>query len=69
MLITNVNSAEVPTADDTYTAGVQVTLCFSAAEMAAYIANYDPDVGTSPSIGDCRPVLRAILNAYLEVSA
>lgn len=47
--------------------GWVVGLTLTVPEMEALIANYDPTSGTSPSIGDCRPVLRSILNAYLEV--
>jgi hypothetical protein len=37
-----------------------------AVELERLLAAYDPASGTSPTVGDARPVLRALLNAALE---
>jgi hypothetical protein len=36
-------------------------------ELLRLLANYDPESGTSPSVADSRPVLRAILDKVSEV--
>lgn len=48
--------------------GWVVGMTFTEPELAALLAAYDPSSGTSPSCGECRPVLRAILNAALEAA-
>lgn len=50
----------------TYADALAVTVVFTNEEMTALLSAYNPNVGTSPSITDARPVLRAILNAALE---
>lgn len=45
--------------------GWSVTTTYTLAEMQRLLAAYDPSSGTSPSVADARPVLRAILNAAL----
>lgn len=31
-------------------------------EIQVLLSHYDPQSGTSPSVGDCRPIVRAILD-------
>lgn len=48
--------------------GVDITsVCVRVdqAELDRLLAAYDPGSGTSPSVADARPVLRAILDAVL----
>lgn len=45
--------------------GTPVSLWIDNTELARLISAYDPAVGTSPAVGDARPVLRAILDAVI----
>ena len=47
--------------------GWSITTTYTLAEMQRLLAAYDPASGTSPTVGDSRPVLRSQLNAVLEV--
>jgi hypothetical protein len=47
---------------------VRVMVQFDQTELDGLLAAYEPESGTSPSCGDCRPILRAILNAALEAA-
>jgi hypothetical protein len=38
-------------------------------ELLRILASYDPESGTSPGVADCRPIVRAILNAAKETGA
>ena len=44
---------------------VVVPVLFLVAEVDRQLAAYDPASGTSPSVANARPVLRAILDAML----
>lgn len=47
--------------------GWSVTTTYTLAEMQRLLAAYEPASGTSPTVGDARPVLRSELNAVLAV--
>lgn len=49
--------------------GWQVIVTYTDDEMSELLANYDPESGTSPSVADSRPTVRAILNAVKETGA
>jgi hypothetical protein len=66
MQVSSVLSGDLPLGNDSYGPGTAVTICFSQEELERLLAAYEPNSGTSPTIGDARPVLRAILNAVLE---
>jgi hypothetical protein len=67
MLVTSSVHAEIPTPEGAYTDGWQITICYTAEEMEALLANYDEASGTSPSVGYCRPTMRDILDAVKGV--
>lgn len=50
-----------------YVDGYIVTTFYTATEMADLQANYDPAVGTSPTVGYCRPTTRSILDAVRAI--
>jgi len=52
--------------EDPATTVISVCVRFSRAELDRQLAAYDPNSGTSPTVGDARLVLRGILNATLE---
>jgi hypothetical protein len=52
--------------DDQWCEGYEIFLSFTKEEMDSLLAAYDPLSGTSPSVADARPVLRAILDKILE---
>ena len=54
-----------PIHDDAGDTFSEVTLRISAAELDRILASYDPNSGTSPGVADCRPLVRAILDAVL----
>lgn len=43
--------------------GWQVIVTYTDQEMSDLLFNYDETSGTSPSVGYCRPTVRAILDA------
>lgn len=45
--------------------GTPLSLWIDRTELDRLLAAYDPSSGTSPSVSDARPVLRAILDAVL----
>jgi hypothetical protein len=45
--------------------GTPLSLWIEGSELDRLLAAYDPSSGTSPSVSDARPVLRAILDAVL----
>ncbi len=59
--------------DDTSDTGergvARITLQFDMTELERLLAAYEPASGTSPTVGDCRPVLRTILNAVLAAQS
>lgn len=54
-----------PIYDDAGDAYSEVTLRIDAAELDRLLAAYDPNSGTSPAVADCRPLVRAILDAIV----
>jgi len=46
--------------------GLILTLWLEKVELDRLLAAYDPNSGTSPSVSEARPVLRAILNAVFS---
>ena len=46
--------------------GQTFSLFISDAELVSLLDAYEPSSGTSPPVGDCRPIVRTILNALLE---
>jgi len=46
-----------------------VAVFYSETEMADLLSRYDPASGTSPSVADSRPTVRAILDAVKEKQA
>lgn len=44
-----------------------VTLVFPPGDLDPLLAAYDPGVGTSPGVADCRPIVRVILDKIKEV--
>lgn len=46
--------------------GKSFTIWFSSADLAELQARYDASSGTSPSVSDARPILRALLDAERE---
>jgi hypothetical protein len=67
MLVLNASHANIPTPDDAYVDGWQITICYTAEEMETLLAGYEEASATSPSAVVCRPTLRAILNAVKGV--
>ena len=63
MQVSSVLRGDLPVGSDIYGAGYAVTICYSEAEMADLLANYDPASGTSPAVGPSRATLRSILNS------
>jgi hypothetical protein len=63
MQVASVLRGDLPVHPETYGPGYAVTICYSEAEMADLLANYDPASGTSPAVGPSRATLRSILNA------
>lgn len=54
-----------PVYDDEGDAFSEVTLRISAGELDRLLAAYDPNSATSPVVADCRPLVRAILDAIV----
>ena len=48
---------------------VSVPVLFLVAEVDRQLAAYDPASGTSPSVANARPVLRAILDELAKLRA
>lgn len=46
--------------------GKTFAIWFSDEELTELLSRYEPSSGTSPSVSDARPVLRALLDALLE---
>jgi len=69
MLVTNAGHANIPTHDGANVDGWQIQICYTDAEMAELLANYDEASGTSPSVIYCRPTMREILDAVKVVGA
>jgi len=67
MQVSSVLLGDLPVGPDTYGPGYAVTICYSDAEMADLLANYDPASGTSPTVGPSRATLRSILNAVVAL--
>lgn len=67
MQVSSVLRGDLPVGPETYGPGYAVTTCYSEAEMADLLANYDPTSGTSPAVTPSRATLRPILNAVLEL--
>jgi len=63
--LTAIYEWEAQDLEDPATTVISVCVRFSRAEFDRLLAAYDPNVGTSPAIGDARPVLRAILDAAI----
>ena len=42
---------------------IVVPFIITRAEATGFLAEYDPDSGTSPKVADARPIARAILDA------
>lgn len=55
--------------DDNYEVvdGWQVIITYTDDEMSELLTNYDPESGTSPTVGYCRPTVREILDKVKEV--
>lgn len=49
--------------DDDGSVYSELTLRIDAAELDRLLAAYDPGSATSPPVADCRPLVRAILDA------
>jgi hypothetical protein len=65
-----VESAQTSIIEDdagAYVDGFKVSVIYTAVEMADLQANYDPASGTSPTVGYCRPTMRAILDAVRAI--
>jgi len=65
MLAIQVSEAEGPQPDGSYTAGFLVGIFYTKEEMADLLSRYTPDLGTSPGVGDARPIARCTFNAVL----
>lgn len=69
MLALNATQAEIPLPDGSYSAGWIVSIAYPDAEMTDLLSRYDPPSGTSPFVGDARPIARCVLNAALAAAA
>jgi hypothetical protein len=56
---------ELPNIDQPGSTVISVCVRIEKAELDRLLAAYDPNSGTSPSVSDARPVLRAILDAVI----
>jgi len=48
--------------------GLGLAIWIEKAEIDRLLAEYNPASSTSPLAGDCRPIVRAILDAIMEVA-
>jgi hypothetical protein len=56
---------ELPALENPASTVTSVCIRFDQAELDALLAAYNPASGTSPSATECRPVVRAILDAII----
>lgn len=47
--------------------GLPISMWIDKVEIDRLLAEYNPASSTSPLAGDCRPIVRAILDAIIEV--
>jgi len=65
MLAIQVSEVEGPQPDGSYTAGFLVGIFYPKEEMDDQLSRYTADLGTSPGVGDARPIARCTFNAVL----
>ena len=63
MKIDSVSYGNFPIDEEVNDDGVAVTIIFSEDEVETLLSIYDPTYVSSPSAGDCRPIVRLILDA------
>jgi len=63
MKIDSVTYGNFPIDEEVNDDGVAVTIIFSEDEVETMLSLYDPTYVSSPSAGDCRPIVRLILDA------
>lgn len=63
MLVVDAKRGNIRISEDANDDGWQIVICYSDAEMAELLVNYDAASGTSPSVTYCRPTVREILDA------
>lgn len=63
MKIDSVSYGNFPINEEVNDDGVAVVIIFSEDEVETLLSIYDPTYVSSPSAGDCRPIVRLILDA------
>lgn len=56
-----------PLLDDEDVEVVYASIWIPLSEIRVLLGHYDPQSGTSPSVADCRPIVRAILDKALSI--
>ena len=46
---------------------VYTAIWIPLSEIKVLLSHYDPQSGTSPSVSDCRPIVRAVLDKALSI--
>lgn len=63
MKIDSVSYGNFPINEEVNDDGVAVTIIFSEDEVETLLSIYDPTYVSSPTAGDCRPIVRLILDS------